>query len=299
MITEAPEWKLKPQTTTTSKDKLGGLNLAPSPSTSIGTQFANSPNWSPLSVQEDGLQKQQQKFQAKSRIETILEKAKQQNIGQSSSCDVVETAQKLGIQCWLLSKTLGWVDLFKRRTGFVETPKRAPLSIKSAHQLNQSHRRAYSSSENRENLSTDVRELKIPYLKFEVTNHEYRPVFSEFRRFPKLFFGGRAGQSPFFPPETLVSRQVRTNTVDPVAKAAKAYEARKTVKQPQPQNGYCEICECPFSELEEHLNSKVHQTRVGLTNLWSKLDTCISEVNRVSDEDYSDDSEVQVATSDQ
>ena len=64
MITEAPEWKLKPQTTTTSKDKLGGLNLAPSPSTSIGTQFANSPNWSPLSVQEDGLQKQQQKFQA-------------------------------------------------------------------------------------------------------------------------------------------------------------------------------------------------------------------------------------------
>ena len=63
MITEAPEWKLKPQTTTTSKDKLGGLNLAPSPSTSIGTQFANSPNWSPLSVQEDGLQKQQ-KFQA-------------------------------------------------------------------------------------------------------------------------------------------------------------------------------------------------------------------------------------------
>ena len=61
MITEAPEWKLKPQTT--AKDKLGGLNLAPSPSTSIGTQFANSPNWSPLSVQEDGLQKQQ-KFQA-------------------------------------------------------------------------------------------------------------------------------------------------------------------------------------------------------------------------------------------
>ena len=62
VITEAPEWKLKPQTT--AKDKLGGLNLAPSPSTSVGTQFANSPNWSPLSVQEDGLQKQQQKFQA-------------------------------------------------------------------------------------------------------------------------------------------------------------------------------------------------------------------------------------------
>ena len=228
----------------------------------------------------------------KSRIETILEKAKQQNIGQSSSCDVVETAQKLGIQCWLLSKTLGWVDLFKRRTGFVQTPKpgSGPIRLTS--------RRTHSySSENRENLS-DVRELKIPYLKFEVTNHEFRPVFSEFRRFPKLFFGGRAGQSPFFPPETLVSRQVRTNNVDPVAKAAKAYEARKTAKQPQPQNGYCEICECPFSELEEHLNSKVHQTRVGLTNLWSKLDTCISEVNKVSD-DYSDDSEVQVVTSDQ
>ena len=223
----------------------------------------------------------------KSRVETILEKAKQQNIGQSSSCDVVETAQKLGIQCWLLSKILAWIALYKKRTAFIETLK--PATIR------QVRGRPHSSSENREN-NTDIRELKIPYLKFEVTNHEYRPVFSEFRRFPKLFFGGRAGQSPFFPPETLVSRQVRT--VDPVAKAAKAYEARKTPKQPQPQNGYCEICECPFSELEEHLNSKVHQTRVGLTNLWSKLDTCISEVNKVSEDD-SYDSEVQVATSDQ
>ena len=59
VISDAPEWKLKPQTST--KDKLG-LHFAPSPSTSIGTPLGNSPTWSPLSVQEDGLQKQ--KFQA-------------------------------------------------------------------------------------------------------------------------------------------------------------------------------------------------------------------------------------------
>ena len=73
VITEAPEWKLKPQTT--AKDKLGGLNLAPSPSTSVGTQFANSPNWSPLSVQEDGLQKQH-KFQAVRLLNFLEKKAK-------------------------------------------------------------------------------------------------------------------------------------------------------------------------------------------------------------------------------
>ena len=63
VITDAPEWRLRPQT----KEKFGGALLAPSPSTSIGTARNNSPNnWSPLSIQEEGVQKQ--KFQAVSPL---------------------------------------------------------------------------------------------------------------------------------------------------------------------------------------------------------------------------------------
>ena len=178
-----------------------------------------------------------------------------------------------------------WVNQYKRKYG--------PFDIERSH-----HKRAHSSSSL--DSASEQRELKSPYLKFEATNHEFRPVFSEFRRFPKLFFGGRAGQSPFFLPDSIV-KQIRTVDKVGLPKAQSTpkvvKEPKKVVKAPQIQSGYCEICECPFSELEEHLGSKVHKSRVRLNDLWSKLDSCINEVNKLSDEDS--DLEVRVATSDQ
>ena len=205
----------------------------------------------------------------------------------------MESAHKLGIQTWLVSKIQLWIEQFKKRYG--------PLEQTQHH-----GRRHHSTSAQAQEL-TQEKELKGPYIKFEVTNHEFRPVFSEFRRFPKIFFGGRAGQSPFFQPENNpAGGGVKTvNRLDPVAaaKAKQAQEAakqyRKAAKAVQPQNGYCEICDCPFSELEEHLRSKVHKAKVGLDELWSKLDSCISDVNRGTSDEDSDFEEVRVATSDQ
>ena len=67
----------------------------------------------------------------------------------------------------------------------------------------------------------------------------------------------------------------------------KAHQAQKEKKvhnkgPQQTQGGYCEICEAPFSELEGHIVSKVHIARVGLSHLWSKLDTCIDQVTNKS-----------------
>jgi hypothetical protein len=201
-------------------------------------------------------------FFQKSRVETILEKAKQQNATQNQSCDVIENAQKLNITIWCLSKIIVWIDNYKRRYGpFVSNSDK------------KGQKRSHSASDPSHNI--DHRDLKAPYIKFEVTNHEFRPVFSEFRRFPKLYFGGRAGQSPFFMPDRQVQKLHREY---PPRKQNTEYK----IRPPQPQNGYCEICECPFSELEEHLGSKVHTAKVGLDHLWSKLDTCINAVNAVS-----------------
>ena len=67
----------------------------------------------------------------------------------------------------------------------------------------------------------------------------------------------------------------------------KAHQVQKEKKvhnkgPQQTQGGYCEICEAPFSELEGHIVSKVHIARVGLSHLWSKLDTCIDQVKKKS-----------------
>jgi hypothetical protein len=38
-----------------------------------------------------------------------------------------------------------------------------------------------------------IQYLTAPYLKFEVTNCMYKPVYTEFKKFPQLYFTGRPG----------------------------------------------------------------------------------------------------------
>ena len=196
-------------------------------------------------------------------METILEKAKQQNASNYSKCDVIESAQKLGITIWLLPKIQDWIN-----------KKKELLNVlgKSTQQKKQHSDPAHN--------QVEIRELKAPFIKFEDTNHEFRPVISEFRRFPKLYYGGRAGQSPFFAPELVKHKLREPSHHQHIRKKVEQHQQKvQQQKVAQPQAGYCEICEVPFSELEEHLDSKVHTARVGLDHLWTKLDSCIKQVN--------------------
>jgi hypothetical protein len=76
-------------------------------------------------VQDQNIQNQKF-FQAKSRVETILEKAKQQITAKqekSNTCDVIDSAQKLGIQVWLLPKIHIWIDQLKEKIGNFDKSK--------------------------------------------------------------------------------------------------------------------------------------------------------------------------------
>jgi len=182
---------------------------------------------------------------------------------------VIDSAQKLGIAVWLLPKILVWIENLKGRIGSLEAkPSKRP------HQVEE---------------KIEERDLKAPFLKYDDLTHQTRPVLCEFRRFPKLYCGGRAGQSPFFLPDA-------SSASNHVTKIKREYPDRaqliarkaKSAKPPVPQGGYCEICEAPFSELEEHIHSKVHTAKVGLDHLWTKLDSCIGEINKDSDDSDED-----------
>jgi len=305
-----------------TNQKLGlpnNLNLqhfAPSPSTSVGGTPGgglnkNSPDlntWSPLSVQDQNLpHHQNQKFfvQAKSRVETILEIAKQKKA--EKSC-VIDTALKLGIKVWCLPKIIAWIEQLKDRIGNFD--KLDPEN----HPKNQALKRKRSSVEQAleaEQLKT----LKSPFIKYDDSNHECRPVWFEFKKFPRIYCGGRAGQSPFFNPEAhfVKTHKIREFPERKLAEKSVVQPKKPSVPIPNqnqnphqvnknkvnnkkvnkvPQSGYCEICEAPFSELEEHISSKVHIARVGLSNLWTKLDSCIKQVNKTTSEE--DESETEI-----
>lgn len=245
VITDASEERIKAANL--------GTSFAPSPTTSLGTKSPSAHTvWSPLSVQDH----QKAKFVAKSRIDTILEKAKEKQKAEKSFCDVLETAAKHNIKIWALSKVLAWLESLKARLAANPRLKHRPRSP---------------------DPTIDPfyeRELKAPYIKYEAENQLSRPVIYEFRKFPKVYCGGRAGQSPFVAPvEVIQTYEPREAVKKSVAKKA------RSAKPVVPQGGYCEICEAPFSELEEHIISKVHIAKVGLSDLWKKLDTCIESVN--------------------
>jgi len=59
----------------------------------------------------------------------------------------------------------------------------------------------------------------------------------------------------------------------------------------EPQPGYCELCEKHFNDLDEHLNTPVHNHIVNLTSFWEKVDLAIGLVNMNSDDSIYEHSE--------
>ncbi len=150
----------------------------------------------------------------RSRVETILERARQQAKGTS---DVIENSHKWGLKVWSLPKILSWLENFKAQIGSIKR-KSAPGAAGDAAQQQQQRQQhksvgVHTRSQSLGNLAAlnggggsgggvaapdPPRNLVAPYLKFEAHSAAFRPVFCEFRHFPALNYEGQSGTSPFY-----------------------------------------------------------------------------------------------------
>ena len=73
----------------------------------------------------------------------------------------------------------------------------------SSLQKNQHHTRSHSS----DSKLAKPRRLNAPYIKFESKSRDYKPVLCEFQSFPKLYFNGKSGTSPFINPGNFSTKE--------------------------------------------------------------------------------------------
>ena len=236
-------------------------------------------------------------------MDTILERARAQAKGTS---DVIENAAKWGIKVWKFEKVVAYVREVKQKIGLKST---------NSQQHNTTLRRA-GSCDSGLNVAS---ELRAPYIKFEETNFQFRPVFYEFKKFPSLHpENPRPGVSPFYAPDpsyvvaqaavaegaALAQNRNRRSHRDE-RKRSKSTAAAKpaTAEQPpvkkqttapagtvatpaKPVPGYCEICEQRYESLEAHLNESTHRHTIAVSSLWRKVDLCINLVNCNSEDSH-------------
>ena len=127
----------------------------------------------------------------KTRVDTILERARAQAKGTS---DVIENAAKWNIKVWKFEKVVAYVRDVKAKIG-----------LKSNSGGSQQTLRRAASVESGLNVAS---ELRAPYIKFEETNFQFRPVFYEFKKFPTLHpENPRPGVSPFYAPDPSYAAQ--------------------------------------------------------------------------------------------
>ena len=234
-----------------------------------------------------------------------MERARAQAKGTS---DVIENAAKWNIKIWKLEKVVAYVKEAK-----------AKISLKSAGSGQQRLHRT-TSVESGLNVTTEIR---APFIKFEETNFQFRPVYYEFKKFPVLHpENPRPGVSPFYAPDPYYAKEQQAAA----AAAATAHrggrkshrdELRKRPKQlsclgpkqpavaevaepaakkqataapgtpaPKAVSGYCEICEQRYESLEAHLNESTHRHTVAVSSLWQKVDLCINLVNCNSEDSF-------------
>ena len=126
------------------------------------------------------------------------------------------------------------------------TAKRLDLKSTAGSQQHTTLRRA-GSCDSGLNVAS---ELRAPYIKFEETNFQFRPVFFEFKKFPSLHpENPRPGVSPFYAPDPSYV----------VAQAAVAEAAAAQNRGP--------IDQADYQDLAMRLCSK--------TNTWTSTVKCI------------------------
>ncbi len=130
VISDAPEWKLRNPLATAPANGADSTSKSPGTPRSLAA-LTNSP-WSPATPQTpDGADQQRRgsaaaaatATAARSRVETILERARQQAKGTS---DVIENAYRWGLKIWSLNKILVWLESFKAQIGGSLKRKSAP-----------------------------------------------------------------------------------------------------------------------------------------------------------------------------
>lgn len=172
---------------------------------------------------------------------------------------MIDNAQKWGQQVWSLGKFVSWFENFKSQN----FPLKKPRS---------------------QSVDTQHKALATPYIKFEVTNHQFRPAYHELKAWPQLHFIGRPGSSPFIEPDpkpvnrsSTISRLVdRDPHKDTHKKKLKVVSPKSRTRR---HSGYCEICEENFSDLDNHLATGTHQQLIVQENLWTNLDQCLGKTN--------------------
>ncbi|XP_059085279.1 protein DBF4 homolog B-like [Tigriopus californicus] len=294
VISDAPDWKLKSPGTAPSSQAVV------SPPTPCSLQPLSNASWSPATPATPTEEKRKLAATPKSRVETILERAHVQAQG---TCDVIEIAHKLKIHIWSLHKLWKWLEELKKKFG----PLRKTAGPWRLHQRSQSVDSSLHSHSHRPLVS--------PYIKFEATTRQHKPVIHEFKRFPKLFLGGKFLGSPFYPPDSSQNKFVhkRLNLEDTREKVEPSEEpdhhrdkhAKSTRKesvrnppktptkkrpatpsqtpgvsaQKRERPGFCELCNLEFTDLNTHIETEMHEYWGLNASHWVHVDSCINVLN--------------------
>lgn len=138
-----------------------------------------------------------------------------------------------------------------------------------------------------------ARVLKGNYIKIEVLkSKDYRPIYKEFKNWPKLHFNLSVTDSPFdseASSKEMTRKNNRTKTTQQINrinnKVNTPIASTKKSSQDNPENqcGYCEICRDPYDVLKTHLKTQKHTTFVKNDANFIALDKLIKKTSNVAE----------------
>ncbi|XP_069675973.1 protein chiffon-like isoform X2 [Periplaneta americana] len=262
-----------------STPKCGAI-LSPS-LTPLGGQCSNE---SPATLDSPGDGLKGGGRRRSTRAEAMLERARLQP--QQCTVDPLDNAARWNIPIWPLEKVLKWIDKI----------------------CNKYFNHSSTCSEQKKQSTTG---LKIPYIKLESVNRQYRPVYKELSVWPSISLDFEPGGCPFTAPKVSEKKvqekkgqETPGHTPKPTRKGNEAASAQKSTKQTVEtprmtrkarsrlhrgndttvalQNsaivsGYCEICQLTFVDQKKHLLSDRHSKFIANSNNFLSLDHLINQ----------------------
>lgn len=156
------------------------------------------------------------------------------------------------------------------------------------------HQRHRHHSNHQTKKANNARVLKGNYIKIEVLHSKnYRPIYREFKSWPKLHFHLSTNDSPFeseVSSKDMTRKNNRTKTQQQIRNNNKTNttvttnrEKKSSQDNPENQCGYCEICRDPYDVLKAHLKTSKHMNFVKNDNNFLALDNLIKNNSNVEE----------------
>ena len=130
---------------------------------------------------------------------------------------------------------------------------------------------------------TVVRQLRGVFMKIDDDGERFRPIMQRFQSFPAVIADSTHDTSPFLTNQHVKAMLKKIESTRCSSKSATMPSTKAARKKTYIKDGFCELCETCFDDVQQHRQSEKHKQYANCDDNYASLDDVIGKLSSIED----------------